>query len=65
MFPSFNPGHVGIKVSIEEGIPMAKRHGFIGFDFPMLEAEAWAEGRGEAPTAGWADGSAEGREQSR
>jgi sugar phosphate isomerase/epimerase len=43
MFPSFNPGHVGIKVSIEEGIPMAKRHGFLGFDFPMLEAEAWAK----------------------
>jgi sugar phosphate isomerase/epimerase len=46
MFASFNPGHVGIKVPIADGIPMAKRHGFLGFDFAMLEAEAWAKEHG-------------------
>jgi len=51
MFPSFNPGHIGIKVSLEEGIPMAKRHGFVGFDFPMLDAEAWAKERSAAALA--------------
>jgi sugar phosphate isomerase/epimerase len=45
MFPSFNPGHVGIKVGLEDGIPMAKRHGFAGFDFGMLDAEAWVNAR--------------------
>jgi len=48
MFPSFNPGHVGIKVTLDEGIPMAKRHGFVGYDFPMVEAEAWAKQRSAA-----------------
>ena len=31
MFASFNPGHVGISVPLEEGLVMAESHGFGGF----------------------------------
>src|SRR5450432_519733 len=51
MFPSFNPGHVGIKVSLEDGVRMAKRHGFTGYDFVMLEAEALAKEHGATALA--------------
>jgi len=32
MFPSLNPGHVGIQVSFRDGLALAERHGFGGFD---------------------------------
>ncbi|MGA2444643.1 MAG: sugar phosphate isomerase/epimerase family protein [Opitutaceae bacterium] len=32
MFASFNPGHVGITVSLREGLALAERHGFGGYD---------------------------------
>jgi len=32
MYASFNPGHVGINVSWREGLALAERHGFGGFD---------------------------------
>lgn len=32
MFPSLNPGHVGISVGLREGLALAERHGFGGFD---------------------------------
>lgn len=32
MFASFNPGHVGIGVSLAEGLALAERHGFGGYD---------------------------------
>jgi sugar phosphate isomerase/epimerase len=32
MYASFNPGHTGISVGLREGLAMAERHGFGGFD---------------------------------
>ncbi len=32
MFASFNPGHVGIHVTFREGLALAERHGFGGYD---------------------------------
>lgn len=32
MFPSLNPGHVGINVSFRDGLALAERHGFGGYD---------------------------------
>src|SRR3990172_5858088 len=32
MFASLNPGHVGIQVSLREGLVLAERHGFGGLD---------------------------------
>jgi sugar phosphate isomerase/epimerase len=32
MFASLNPGHVGIKVNLREGLALAEQHGFGGFD---------------------------------
>jgi len=32
MFASLNPGHVGISVSLREGLALAERHGFGGYD---------------------------------
>lgn len=40
MFPSFNPGHVGIQVSLREGLAMAERHGFGGYDAQLAEIHA-------------------------
>jgi len=37
MFASFNPGHVGIKgLSLREGLALAERHGFAGFDAQLI-----------------------------
>ena len=46
MFSSFNPGHVGIKVSLREGLTLAERHGFGGYDaaLPALHDEVVAHG---------------------
>lgn len=46
MFASFNPGHVGINVSLEEGLTLAERHGFGGYDATLetLHAAVTAEG---------------------
>jgi len=46
MFSSFNPGHVGIKVSLREGLPLAERHGFSGYDAALtaLHDEVVAHG---------------------
>lgn len=32
MFPSLNPGHIGITVALREGLALAERHGFGGYD---------------------------------
>ena len=32
MFASLNPGHIGIAVSLRDGLALAQRHGFGGFD---------------------------------
>jgi len=32
MFASLNPGHVGINVNLREGLALAERHGFGGYD---------------------------------
>ena len=32
MFASFNPGHFGINPSLDEGLALAERHGFGGYD---------------------------------
>ncbi len=37
MFASFNPAHLGLAVSLEEGLALAERHGFGGFD-PAIES---------------------------
>lgn len=37
MFASFNPAHLGLEVSLEEGLALAERHGFGGLD-PAIES---------------------------
>lgn len=37
MFASFNPAHLGLDVSLEEGLALAERHGFGGLD-PAIES---------------------------
>jgi len=37
MFASLNPGHVGIKVGLREGLDLAERHGFGGFDAQLSQ----------------------------
>lgn len=46
MFASFNPGHVGISVSLREGLALAERHGFGGFDAQLnaIHEEVTAHG---------------------
>ncbi len=46
MFSSFNPGHVGISVSLREGLALAERHGFGGYDASLtaLHDEVAAHG---------------------
>ena len=46
MFASFNPGHVGITVSLREGLALAGRHGFGGYDAQLatLRDEVAAQG---------------------
>ena len=46
MFASFNPGHVGITVSLREGLALAERHGFGGYDAQLaaLHGEVASQG---------------------
>jgi sugar phosphate isomerase/epimerase len=46
MYASFNPGHVGIAVSLREGLALAERHGFGGYDAQLaaLHEEVTAHG---------------------
>ena len=46
MFASFNPGHVGISVSLRDGLALAERHGFGGYDAQLaaLHEEVAAHG---------------------
>jgi sugar phosphate isomerase/epimerase len=46
MFASLNPGHVGISVSLREGLALAERHGFGGYDAQLatLHDEMNAQG---------------------
>ena len=50
MFPSFNPGHVGIQVSLREGLAMAERHGFGGFDAQLAQIHEEVLAHGAAAT---------------
>jgi sugar phosphate isomerase/epimerase len=46
MFSSLNPGHVGISASLREGLALAERHGFGGYDAQLapLHEEVAAHG---------------------
>lgn len=46
MFASFNPGHVGITANLREGLALAERHGFGGYDAQLaaLHEEITAHG---------------------
>ena len=46
MFSSFNPGHVGISVSLREGLALAERHGFGGFDSQLVPLHEEVERHG-------------------
>ena len=50
MFPSFNPGHVGIQVSLREGLALAERHGFGGFDAQLSQIHDAVMAHGAAAT---------------
>jgi len=40
MFASLNPGHVGLRVTLREGLALAERHGFGGYDAQLTELRA-------------------------
>ena len=46
MFPSLNPGHVGISVSLREGLALAERHGFGGYDAQLVPLHEEVESLG-------------------
>ena len=46
MFTSLNPGTLGIKVSLEEGLALAQETGFEGYDFSIQEVAALAQQQG-------------------
>lgn len=48
MFPSFNPGHVGIQVGLLEGLTLAERHGLGGFDAQLRPLHEEVSRRGAA-----------------
>ena len=50
MFASFNPGHVGIPVELREGLAMAERHGFSGFDAQLEQLHGEVAAHGAAAT---------------
>ncbi len=37
MFASLNPGHIGLEASLDEGLALAERHGFGGFDASLTQ----------------------------
>src|SRR5262245_52828526 len=52
MYPSLNPRHVGIQISsFDQGLLLAKRHGFVGYDFAISMAENWAKQHSPAALA--------------
>lgn len=48
MYPSFNPGHVGLRMDLQSSIAAAARLGFRGVDFSIAEACAFGDGHGVA-----------------
>ncbi len=48
MFASFNPGHVGIRVSLRDGLALAERHGFGGYDAALATLHDEIERHGAA-----------------
>jgi sugar phosphate isomerase/epimerase len=48
MFPSFNPGHVGVKAGLRECLELAERHGFGGFDAQLHQLHEEVSGAGAA-----------------
>lgn len=50
MFPSFNPGHVGIKVDLAAGLALAERHGFGGYDAQLAQLHEAVQRDGAAAT---------------
>ncbi len=48
MFSSFNPHHVGIQIEWSEGLAMAERHGFGGFDAQIAPLHDEVKRRGAA-----------------
>ncbi len=48
MFSSFNPGMVGIHVPFRDGLALAERHGFGGFDAPLATLHDELERHGAA-----------------
>jgi sugar phosphate isomerase/epimerase len=48
MFSSLNPGHVGISASLREGLALAERHGFGGYDAQLAPLHEEVTARGAA-----------------
>jgi sugar phosphate isomerase/epimerase len=48
MFPSLNPGHIGINLPFRDGLALAERHGFGGYDAPLDVLHAEVTGHGAA-----------------
>jgi sugar phosphate isomerase/epimerase len=48
MFASLNPGHVGISVPLREGLALAERHGFGGYDAQLATLHDEVAARGAA-----------------
>jgi len=48
MFASLNPGHIGINVSLREGLDLAERHGFGGYDAQLATLHEEAARHGAA-----------------
>lgn len=46
MFASFNPGHVGVRASLVEGLALAEKYGFGGYDAPLQQIHDAVEAEG-------------------
>ena len=46
MFKNLSPGTIGVKANLAESITLAKKYGFQGVDFSVVEAQALADQQG-------------------
>lgn len=53
MFASLNPGHVGINVSLREGLALAEHHGFGGYDAQLQPLHEEITAHGAAAVRDW------------
>ena len=49
MFATLNPEHIGVHIDLEDGLDLAKNHGFEGYDFAI--AHAWELAQKTSPKA--------------